>query len=91
MTQIMGMLLSDLHPNGTVRMTFITDAGGNEPALKVKDLKTAEADFIHTFGLAPELAAALRSALEQNKVICLEISLNEHVAAIFSCHPRSVN
>ena len=77
MAEIKGMLLSDLRPNGTVRITFITDGGnGNEPALKVKDLDTAEADFVRIFGLTPELAIALRGGLERNKVFCLGTALN---------------
>jgi hypothetical protein len=61
MAEIAGMLLSDLRPNGTVRIIFITDgSSGNELALDVKDLDTAELDFVLTFGLTSELAAALR-------------------------------
>jgi hypothetical protein len=91
MAEITGMLLSDLLPNGTVRITFVTDDDRNEPAIKVKDLDAAEADFTGTFGLTPELAAALRYALEQHKVFCLETTIDGQVAAIFSCYPRTVN
>jgi hypothetical protein len=84
MAKIKGMLLSDLRPNGTVRISFIIDGGsGSEPALRVKDLDTAEADFVRTFGLPPNLASALRGGLERNKVFCLETNLNEEVAAMF--------
>lgn len=68
-SEIAGMLLSDLRPNGTVRMIFITDrSGGNELALEVKDLDTAELDFVLTFGLTSELAAALRG--DWNAIRC---------------------
>ena len=92
MAEIAGLLLSDLRPNGTVHMVFITDgSSGNELALEVKDLDTAELDFVLTFGLTSELAAALRGGLERNKVFCLETSLNADVAAMFSPHGRSLN
>jgi hypothetical protein len=91
MAEITGMLLSDLLPNGTVRITFVTNDDRNEPALKVKDLDAAEADFTGTFGLTRELAAALRCVLEQHKVFCLETAIDERVAAIFSCYHRIVN
>ena len=92
MAEIAGLLLSDLRPNGTVRMVFITDgSSGNELALEVKDLDTAELDFVLTFGLTSELAAALRGGLERNKVFCLGMSLNEAIAAMFSAHDLSPN
>ena len=85
MAEIAGMLLSDSRPNGTVRMIFIADgSSGNELAIEVKDLDTAELDFVLTFGLTTELAAALRRGLERNKVFCLGTSLNEAIAAMFS-------
>jgi hypothetical protein len=85
LAKIAGILHSDLGPNGTVRIFFISAGGsGNEPALEVKDLDTAEARFVRTFGLKPGLAAALRGALERNKLFCLGMDFDEKVAAMFA-------
>jgi hypothetical protein len=85
MAKIAGTLRSDLCPNGTVRIFFTTAGGsGNEPALEVKDLDTAEARFVRTFGLSPKLAVGLREALERNKLFCLGGGFDEKVAAMFA-------
>jgi hypothetical protein len=85
MAKIAGMLRSELRPNGTVCIFFTTAVGsGNEPALEVKDLNTAETRFVRTFGLTPKLAAGLRGALERNKLFCLGGGFDEKVAAMFA-------
>jgi hypothetical protein len=84
MPEITGRLLADLHPNGTVRMVFIAHTGGgNEAPLTVKNLDTAEIDFVRTCGLTPERAAALRAGLDRNKVVSVETSIDAAVAAKF--------
>jgi hypothetical protein len=84
MAPIPGRFIVDLYPNGTVRMAFIaTVGGGNEMPLTVKNLDTAEIDFVKTCGLTPERAAALRAELERNKVANLEISMDDAIAAKF--------
>ena len=83
MAQIAGRLLADFHPNGTVRIVFIAHTGGgNESPLTSKNLDTAEIDFV-TYGLTPERAAALRTELERNKVVSVETSIYDAVAAKF--------
>jgi hypothetical protein len=84
MAEITGKLLSDLRPNGTVRILFVaTFGGGNEAPLWVKNLGRVERDFVRTFGQTLERAAALRAELERNKVFCAAMRLDEAVAAIF--------
>lgn len=62
MPEITGRLLADLHPNGTVRMVFIAHSGGgNEAPLTVKNLDTAEMDFVRMRGVTLERAFALRT------------------------------
>ena len=83
MPEIKGNLIVDIHPNGTVRMVFIASSGGgNETPLTAKNLDTAEIDFV-TYGLTPERAAALRTELERNKVVSVETSIYDAVAAKF--------
>ena len=70
MAEIAGMLLSDSRPNGTVRMIFIADgSSGNELAIEVKDLDTAELDFVPTFDLTSELFAAFRGIGMQQGIL----------------------
>ena len=84
MPQIPGRLLSDLHPEGTVRMVFIAHTGGgNEAPLTAKDLDAAEIDYVRTCGLTPERASALRTELDRNKVASLETSIDAAIAAKF--------
>jgi hypothetical protein len=83
MAKIPGKLLVDLHPNGTVRMVFIASAGGgNETPFTAKDLDAAEVVFM-TCGLTSERAAALRAELARNKVVSVETSMDDAVAAKF--------
>ncbi len=83
MAKIPGTLLADLHPNGTVRIVFIARVGGgNETPLTASNLDAAEIAFM-TCGLTPERAAALRSELERNKVVRVDVSIDDAVAAKF--------
>jgi hypothetical protein len=51
MAAIKGKLLADLRPTGVVRIVFIAGEGtGREPAIRVKNLHTAEMEFVRTFG-----------------------------------------
>jgi hypothetical protein len=84
MPEIAGKLLAELHPNGTVRMVFIAHTGGgNEAPLTVKNLDTAEMDFVIMCGLTPERASSLRTELEQNKDVRVETTIDAAVAAMF--------
>ena len=84
MAQIAGRLLADLHPNGTVRMVFIASVGGgNEAPITAKNLDTAEIDFVRTCGLTPERAGLLRAELDWNKVVSVETSIDDAIAAKF--------
>jgi hypothetical protein len=84
MPEITGKLLAELHPNGTVQIVFIAHTGGgNEAPLTVKNLDTAEMDFVKTCGLMPERAAELRAELDRNKVVSVETSVDASVAAMF--------
>jgi hypothetical protein len=86
MAEITGKLLSDLRPDGRVRIVFLAGEGtGDEPAFTVNDLDTAEVEFVRTLGLPPERAAELRALLERNKVFCVEATLLDAVAAMFRC------
>jgi hypothetical protein len=83
-SEIIGRLLADLHPNGTVRIVFIAHTGGgNEAPLTVKNLDTAEIDFVRVCGLTPERAAALRAELDRNKTVSVETSVDATIAAMF--------
>jgi hypothetical protein len=83
MAKIPGRLLADLHPQGTVRIVFIvTFGGGNETPITAKDLDAAETVFM-SCGLTPERAAALRTELDRNKVVSVETSMDDAVAAKF--------
>ena len=57
--------------------------GGNEAPLTAKSLDTAEMDFVKMCGLTPERASALRTELDQNKVVAAETSIDTAVAAKF--------
>jgi hypothetical protein len=84
MPEITGKLLADLHHNGTVKMVFIArTGGGNEAPLTVKNLDTAEMDFVRVCRLTPKRAAELRAELDRNKVASVETSVDAAVAAMF--------
>jgi hypothetical protein len=84
MPEIPGILLADLHPNGTVRMVFIAHKGkGHECPLTSKSLDAAEIDFVRMCGLTPERASALRTELDRNKVVIVETGIDAAVAAKF--------
>jgi hypothetical protein len=88
MAQLKGTLLSDLRPNGKVRIVFhVGERNGNEPIISVKNLDTAEREFVRTLGLSPERAANLRAQLERNKVFCVQVTLDDTVAPMF-CRTR---
>ena len=83
MPRITGRLLAALHPNGTVRIVFIAGVGGgNEVPFTAKSLDAAEIVFM-TCSLTRERAAALRTELERNKVVSVETSVDDAVAAKF--------
>jgi len=87
MADISGKLMADLLPNGTVRIVFVpTLGGGNEAPLTVKNLTTAEKEFVSTFGVTPVGAAWIRAEVERKKFFCIYLSLDEAVAAMFSAH-----
>ena len=84
MRETTGRLLTDLHPNGTVRMVFIVHTGvGNECPITAKDLDAAEIDFVGTYGLTPERASALRTELDRNKVVSVKTSIDAEIASKF--------
>jgi hypothetical protein len=79
--KIPGRLITDLYPNGTVRLVFIAHSGGgNECPVTAMDLDAAEVLFM-TCGMMPERASALRTELQRNKVASVETSVDEDVAA----------
>jgi hypothetical protein len=82
MAKIPGRLLADLHPNGTVRIAFIANGGGNETPFTAKNLDAAEVIFM-TRGVTPIRAAAIRAELERNKVRRIVTSIDDMVAEQF--------
>jgi hypothetical protein len=82
MVKILGTLLADLHPNGTVRIAFIANGGGKETPFTAKNLDAAEIVFM-TSALTQERAAALRAELERNKACSVETSIDDVVAEKF--------
>jgi hypothetical protein len=83
MALIPARLLADLHPSGTVRIVFIAHiGGGNERPITAKNLDAAEIVFMRC-GLTPERAVALRAELERNKVVSVQTSIDDAVAAKF--------
>ena len=88
MAEVSGRLITDLHPNGTVRMVFLQHIGGGfEKPQTAKDLNIAEKVFIKTLRLTPDKAAVLRAQLEQDKMADAVISVDVEVAATFRNHP----
>jgi hypothetical protein len=84
MAEINGKLMADLLPNGTVRVVFVPRLGsGNEAPLTVKNLPTAEREFVSTFGITPFGAAWIRGEVERNKVFCILVDIDDKVAAMF--------
>ncbi|MGD0778517.1 MAG: hypothetical protein ABSC05_37530 [Candidatus Solibacter sp.] len=64
MVIVKGMLTAQLGSDGTVK-TWLTAANGAElRPLLAKNLDTAEQDFVRTYGLTPEEAAAFRGRIE---------------------------
>ena len=88
MAEITGKLVAALLSNGTVRIIFVPhDGGGNEAPFIVKNLTTAEKEFVSTFGVTPVGAAWIRAEVERNKSFCIHVSLDETIAAMF-CRAR---
>jgi hypothetical protein len=89
MAQISGRLIVDLHPDGTVRMLFVTETrvGENETPMTVKNLNAAEIDLVTTWGLTLEQAASLRTQLERNSFASIDALVDEVVAAKFRHAP----
>jgi hypothetical protein len=88
MAEVIGRLITDLHSNGTVRMTFIQRIGGGfERPQTAKNLGMAEKEFINTPGLPPDMAAALRAQLERDKMADAAMSVDAMVADTFRNHP----
>ena len=89
MTEITGKLMTALLSNGIVRIVFVPhDGGGNEAPFIVKNLTTAEKEFVSTFGVTPVGAAWIRAEVERNKSFCIHVSLDETIAAMF-CRARA--
>ena len=88
MAEINGTLLGDWCPDGRVRIVFqVGEGSGHEPIFAVKNLDTAEREFVCRLGLPPERAANLRAQLERNKVFCVQVTLDDTVAPMF-CRTR---
>jgi hypothetical protein len=84
MAEIKGTLLADWCPDDRVRIVFQVGEGSrDEPIFAVKNLDTAEREFIRTLGLTPERAANLRAQLERNRVFCVQVTLDDTVAPMF--------
>jgi len=82
MAEITGRFISDLLPNGTVRMVFIASRdGGNERPLLSKNLDAA-LNFMKSF-VTPEKAMTLRAQLERDKMADAVISIDKERAATF--------
>jgi hypothetical protein len=82
MARIPGRLLADLHADGTVRIVFIANGGGNDTPFTANNLDAAEVIFM-TCGLAPIRAAEIRAELERNKVCRVVTSVDDAVAEQF--------
>jgi hypothetical protein len=62
MAQIKGTLVVDWCPDGRVRIVFqVREGSGDEPIFAVKNLDTAEWEFVRKLGLSPERASTLRA------------------------------
>ena len=84
MAKIDGKLMANLLPNGTVRVVFVPRLGsGNEAPLTVKDLTTAEAELVSTFGVTPFGAAWIREEVEHNKAFSIIVSVDDTTVALF--------
>ena len=82
MAEITGRLITDLNPDGTVRMVFVASKGGsNERPLVLKDLDAA-VDIIKTL-VTLEQAAVLRGQLVRDRMADAVITIQEEVAATF--------
>jgi hypothetical protein len=92
MAEVTGRLITDLHPNGTVRIVFLQHVGdGYERPRIAKNLVIAEGEFMNTLGLTPDKAAELRAQLERDKMVDAVISIDAEVAATFRNHPLRRN
>ena len=89
MAEITGRLITDLNPDGTVRLVFIAKGSGNERPLVLKDLGAA-VDFIKTL-VTLEQAAVLRGQLERDRMADAVITIQEEVAATFRNRPLRVD
>lgn len=87
MAEVLGRLISDLHPSATVRMVFLQHGGRYERPHTAKNLDIAEKEFINTLGVAPDKAATLRVQLERGKMADPVISVDAEVAATVRNHP----
>ena len=88
MSEISGRLITDLHPNGSVRMVFIPQTGGGyKRPLVASSLDAAEKVLIDTLGLTPEKAAALWAELSRNKIADITVSIDAKVAEVFCNQP----
>jgi hypothetical protein len=77
MAKVPGRLLAALHPNGTVRIAFIANSGGNETPF------TAAEVIFMTCGLTPIRAAAIRAELKRNRVVSVQTSMDDAVVEKF--------
>jgi hypothetical protein len=88
MAEVTGRLITDLHPNGTVRIVFLQHVGdGHERPQTAKNLVIAEGEFMNTLGLTPDKAAGLRAQLERDKMADAVISVDVEAASTFRNQP----
>ena len=82
MAKITGMLFSDLLADGTVTINFASEENSEKGfAYRVQDLDAAEAYFVQSLHMTPQLAAAIRLGMERNKVVFLGMSIKEEIFA----------
>jgi hypothetical protein len=82
LAKVPGKLLTDLHPNGTVRIAFVVSNGGSETPFTANNLDAAEVIFM-TCGLTPIRAPEIRAESERNKAYSVETSIDDMVAEQF--------
>jgi hypothetical protein len=83
MAKILGKLMVDLFPDGTVRLVFLPSVDQrNVSSVTVEDFYAAEVLFM-ACGLSPDRAAALRAEVKRNKIASVETAVDPEVAAKF--------
>jgi hypothetical protein len=83
MAKILGKLMVDKFPDGTVRLLFIPNTGDSDVSpLRAETLDAAEVLFM-TYGLSAEQAAVLRAEVQRNWIAIVETIVDEDVAMKF--------